>query len=186
MKKISRILEIISGVFFLACGGYVILNILIRTIFNHPLTGVYEMTGLFAVVFASCSLVICIIEDGNLLVDVVIDKMGAKGRLFFKYFAHLIDLLYYAVLAWGAWRTGIGKLLYDLFYKMIGRFRGGLAMMILTLPVLLPIVSALNFDLVWSGVFMTASIQLAKITQPVGMNLFVTKGLDKRISMKMM
>lgn len=172
--------------FFLACGGYVILNILIRTIFNHPLTGVYEMTGLFAVVFASCSLVICIIEDGNVLVDVVIDKMGAKGRLFFKYFAHMIDLLYYAVLAWGAWRIGIAKLLYDLFYKMIGRFRGGLAMMILTLPVLLPIVSALNFDLVWSGVFMTASIQLANITPPVGMNLFVTKGLDERISMKMM
>ncbi len=111
MKKISRILEIISGVFFLACGGYVILNILIRTIFNHPLTGVYEMTGLFAVVFASCSLVICIIEDGNVLVDAVIDKMGAKGRLFFKYFAHVIDLLYYAVLAWGAWRIGIAKLL---------------------------------------------------------------------------
>ena len=172
--------------FFLACGGYVILNILIRTIFNHPLTGVYEMTGLFAVVFASCSLVICIIEDGNVLVDVVIDKMGAKGRLFFKYFAHMIDLLYYAVLAWGAWRTGIAKLLYDLFYKMVGRFRGGLAMMILTLPVLLPIVSALNFDLVWFGVFMTASIQLANITPPVAMNLFVTKGLDECISMKMM
>ena len=33
---------------------------------------------------------------------------------------------------------------------------------------------------------MTASIQLANITPPVGMNLFVTKGLDERISMKMM
>lgn len=53
--------------FFLACGGYVILNILIRTIFNHPLTGVYEMTGLFAVVFASCSLVIRIDEAGNVI-----------------------------------------------------------------------------------------------------------------------
>ena len=69
---------------------------------------------------------------------------------------------------------------------VLGCFIDSLAMMILTLPVLLPIVSALNFDLVWSGVFMTASIQLAKITQPVGMNLFVTKGLDERISMKMM
>lgn len=69
---------------------------------------------------------------------------------------------------------------------VLGCFIDSLAMMILTLPVLLPIVSALNFDLVWSGVFMTASIQLANITPPVGMNLFVTKGLDERISMKMM
>ena len=69
---------------------------------------------------------------------------------------------------------------------VLGCFIDSLPMMILTLPVLLPIVSALNFDLVWSGVFMTASIQLANITPPVGMNLFVTKGLDERISMKMM
>ncbi|MCD8390028.1 MAG: TRAP transporter large permease [Oscillospiraceae bacterium] len=63
----------------------------------------------------------------------------------------------------------------------LGCFIDSLAMMILTLPVLLPIVTALNFDLVWFGVFMTACVQMANITPPVGMNLFVVKGLDDKI-----
>ncbi|MCC8157052.1 MAG: TRAP transporter large permease subunit [Oscillospiraceae bacterium] len=42
-------------------------------------------------------------------------------------------------------------------------------------------VTALNFDLVWFGVFMTACVQMANITPPVGMNLFVVKGLDDKI-----
>ncbi len=68
----------------------------------------------------------------------------------------------------------------------LGCFIDSLAMMILTLPVLLPIVTALDFDLVWFGVFMTATIQLANITPPVGMNLFVVKGLDENVSVTTM
>ncbi len=111
MKKISRIMEIISGIFFLACGGYVILNIITRTLFNKPLAGVYEMTGLFAIVFAASSIVICIMEDGNVCVDVIVDKLPPKAKLVLKYFSHAVELIYYALLAWGAWEIGIAKLL---------------------------------------------------------------------------
>lgn len=111
MKKIIKILDIISGAFFLACGGYVILNILSRTFFNHPLTGVYDITGLFAVVFAAGSVVVCVIQDGNVSVDVVVNRFKPKGQFIFKCISHVIDGLYYAILAWGAWKVGIVKLL---------------------------------------------------------------------------
>ena len=110
MKKVIKILDIISGIFFLACGGYVILNILSRTFFNHPLTGVYEMTGLFAVIFAAGSVVVCIIHDGNVSVDVVVNRFGPKAQRALKYFSHVVDFIYYMFLAWGAWKIGIAKL----------------------------------------------------------------------------
>ncbi|MCD8389637.1 MAG: TRAP transporter small permease subunit, partial [Oscillospiraceae bacterium] len=93
MKKLSKVMEIIGGIFFLACGGYVILNIITRTFFNSPLRGVYEMTGLFAIIFAACAVVICIIEDGNVFVDVVVSHMRPKARLVLKYFSHIVDIL---------------------------------------------------------------------------------------------
>lgn len=104
-------MEIISGIFFLACGGYVILNIITRTLFNKPLAGVYEMTGLFAIVFAASSIVICIMEEGNVCVDVIVDKLPSKAKLALKYVSHVVELIYYALLAWGAWEIGIAKLL---------------------------------------------------------------------------
>lgn len=68
----------------------------------------------------------------------------------------------------------------------LGCFMDSLAMLTLTLPVLLPIVTALDFNLIWFGVFMTACMQLGNITPPVGMNLFIVKGLDKNLEMGMM
>ncbi len=60
-----------------------------------------------------------------------------------------------------------------LVYLILGMFFDGLSMMILTLPVILPIIDAMGYSLIWFGVVLVILIEIGLETPPVGMNLFV-------------
>ena len=66
-----------------------------------------------------------------------------------------------------------------LVYLLLGCFLETLSMMITTIPVVTPLVVALGFDPVWFGIFVVLMCELALITPPVGMNLFVVQGLRR-------
>ena len=66
-----------------------------------------------------------------------------------------------------------------LFYVVLGCFLDGISMVVLTIGVLLPTVQAAGFDLVWFGIFTVLLVELAQITPPVGLNLFVLQGLTR-------
>ena len=51
-------------------------------------------------------------------------------------------------------------------------------MIYMTLPVLLPVVKAFGFDLIWFGVILTVLIELGQITPPVGLNLFTIHAIS--------
>ena len=67
-----------------------------------------------------------------------------------------------------------------LFYLVLGCFLDGISMVVLTIGVLLPTLQAAGFDLIWFGIFTVLLVELAQITPPVGLNLFVLQGLTKR------
>ncbi|MCA0042514.1 TRAP transporter large permease [Celeribacter litoreus] len=64
------------------------------------------------------------------------------------------------------------------FYLMLGCVIDGLSTIVMTLPVTLPLVTAAGFDPIWFGVFLIVTIEMAQITPPVGINLFVLKRLS--------
>ncbi|MBL8697560.1 MAG: TRAP transporter large permease subunit [Alphaproteobacteria bacterium] len=63
------------------------------------------------------------------------------------------------------------------FYIVLGCFLDGFSMIVMTLPIVLPIVKAAGFDPIWFGIFMVLVVEMAQITPPVGFNLFVIQGL---------
>ena len=65
------------------------------------------------------------------------------------------------------------------FYLMLGCFLDGFSMIVMTLPIVLPIVKAAGFDEIWFGVFLVLVVEMAQITPPVGFNLFVIQGLTE-------
>jgi C4-dicarboxylate transporter DctM subunit len=65
------------------------------------------------------------------------------------------------------------------FYLILGCFLDGFSMIVMTLPIVLPIVRAAGFDPVWFGVFLVLVVEMAQITPPVGFNLFVIQGLTE-------
>jgi tripartite ATP-independent transporter DctM subunit len=64
-----------------------------------------------------------------------------------------------------------------LIYMVLGCFLEGLSMMITTIPITAPLVISLGVDPVWFGIFIVLVTELALITPPVGINLYVVQGI---------
>ncbi|WP_374638849.1 TRAP transporter large permease [Hydrogenophaga sp.] len=67
-----------------------------------------------------------------------------------------------------------------LFYILLGCFLDGISMIVLTMGVILPTVTAAGIDLIWFGIFVVIVVEMAQITPPVGFNLFVLQGMTQR------
>jgi C4-dicarboxylate transporter DctM subunit len=63
------------------------------------------------------------------------------------------------------------------FYLVLGCFLETLSMMVGTIPIVFPIVTAYGIDPVWFGIFLVMMCEMALITPPVGMNLYVVQGV---------
>lgn len=66
-----------------------------------------------------------------------------------------------------------------IIYLILGCFFDGLSMMIMTLPIVFPLMTDLGFDAVWLGIVITIMIEIGMLTPPVGMNLFVLTGITR-------
>lgn len=64
-----------------------------------------------------------------------------------------------------------------LFYLVLGMFIETIAMMVTTIPLVVPLVVAVGYDPVWFGVFLMILCEMSLITPPVGMNLYVVQGI---------
>lgn len=62
-------------------------------------------------------------------------------------------------------------------YLVLGCFLDGFSMMVMTLPLVQPLIKDAGYDEVWFGIFLVLVIEMAQITPPVGFNLFIIKGL---------
>ena len=71
-----------------------------------------------------------------------------------------------------------------LIYLVMGCFLDALAMILLTVPIFFPIVTALGFDPVWFGVIVVMVVELGLITPPIGMNVFVIKGMAPHVKLQ--
>ena len=67
-----------------------------------------------------------------------------------------------------------------LFYLILGMFMETLSMMVATVPIIAPIMFKAGYDPVWFGIIVIILMELAMITPPVGINLYVVQGLRKR------
>jgi len=74
-------------------------------------------------------------------------------------------------------------LLILLGYIILGMFFDGLAMLVVTMPVVYPIITGLGFDPIWFGVICVIVIEMGLITPPVGINVFVVKGVAANVPM---
>jgi len=66
-------------------------------------------------------------------------------------------------------------------YILLGAFLDTMAMIILSVPIFFPIVMDMGFDPVWFGVLVVLVVELALITPPMGINVFVIKGISKDV-----
>ncbi|WP_282605510.1 TRAP transporter large permease [Pelagibius sp. Alg239-R121] len=65
------------------------------------------------------------------------------------------------------------------FYIILGMFLEPVSMTFITLPTIFPLMHAAGFDLIWFGVVYTITMEIAVLTPPVGLNLYVIQGIGR-------
>ena len=72
-------------------------------------------------------------------------------------------------------------ILFILFYLILGMFLETLSMMIATIPITVPIVQHFGIDPVWFGIFLVIMMEVALITPPLGINLYIVHGVRRKM-----
>jgi C4-dicarboxylate transporter DctM subunit len=80
----------------------------------------------------------------------------------------------------GVGRYGVLALIM-LMYLVLGCLMDAMAMIILTVPIIFPVIKSLGFDPIWFGVIIVMTVELGLIHPPVGMNVFVIKSVVKDV-----
>ena len=117
------------------------------------------------------------LETSGLILLVII------GALIFSVFVSvtgLPDALGAAVRALDLGSFGT-LLLIAAFLLLLGSVLDGLALMLLTTPILLPIVGAAGMTPIWFGIFLTRAMEIGFVHPPLGMNLYVIQGVAKDV-----
>ncbi len=107
------------------------------------------------------------------------------GALIFGYFLTITQVPQKLT----AFLTGLGigpygvLILIMLMYLVLGCIMDAMAMIILTVPIVFPVITALGFDPVWFGVIIVMTVELGLIHPPVGMNVFVIKSVIREVKL---
>jgi C4-dicarboxylate transporter DctM subunit len=82
------------------------------------------------------------------------------------------------VLSYGVSQIGFLAAVMVLIF-VLGMFLETISIILITTPVVLPVLAALKINPVWYGILLTINLELALITPPVGMNLFALKAITR-------
>lgn len=126
------------------------------------------------------------------MVQVLVETAHTAARLFavligawifsnFVNIAGLPDALLAFVTSWGA-SPLIVMFMILLVYIVLGCLFESLSMLLLTVPIFFPLATSLGFDPVWFGIIVVVVTEISLITPPVGLNVFVLKGVLDDVS----
>ena len=113
---------------------------------------------------AKTSGMVIIVLVCSLLLNVTISMTGAAQAM--TQWIAAFDLTQFSLL-----------LVLLVFYVLLGTFMDAMSMLVLTVPIVFPVVVAAGIDPIWFGIFIVIMCEIALITPPVGMNLFVVHGV---------
>ena len=108
------------------------------------------------------------------------------GASVFSYFLALSTI----PMAVSSWMAGLEVSRYVilaiiiLIYMILGCFLDAISMMVLTMPVIFPVVKTLGFDPIWFGVVCVIMMEAGLITPPVGLNVYTLAGVVKDVPMQ--
>lgn len=125
------------------------------------------------------------------LVEAVEESVLLSASLFFIFLGALVFARFVAItrlpVMLAEWVAAAGlpvvvvMALIVLFFLLLGCFLETMSMVLITVPVLLPVVEALGYHPLWFGVLIVVVAEMGLITPPVGMNLFVIRAAEPGI-----
>jgi tripartite ATP-independent transporter DctM subunit len=108
--------------------------------------------------------------------------MGAYVFIPFMTLSQLPEIVVKFLLGFDIGTTGV-LLVIIVTYLLLGTFMEDISMLILTLPVVMPVLKTLGVDLIWFGVIAVLIIQMGILSPPVGLNVFIVKSIVPDVPM---
>jgi tripartite ATP-independent transporter DctM subunit len=155
---------------------------------NPTEAGAIGATALFIIVISKMKLTLkslstALLEATRISVLVLFLVAGANV---FSYFLALSTI----PATVSAWMASLEVSRYAVFaiiiviYLILGCFLDAISMMVLTMPVIFPVVKTLGFDPIWFGVVCVIMMEAGLITPPVGLNVYTLAGVAKDVPME--
>ncbi len=168
MPVIALILVVLGGIYLgittpTEAAAIGVLGSLILAMAYRNLSWQNFREALLQAVQTSC--MICLIIAGAAFLAQVVGFVGI-ARGISSYIASLNMSPYLLLLVLG------------LMYLVLGMILDGISIVVMTLPIVLPIVLAAGFDPLWFGIYLVIMVELSQITPPVGFSLFVIQGIS--------
>ncbi len=125
------------------------------------------------------------------LVEVTTSTLKSSGTVFMILFGAFVFKTFIGftgiTFALSQWVEGLGLtgfqvvVAFLLIFIVLGMFMDGFAILVLTVPLVQPIIEPLGIDMIWFGVLMVIALEMGLISPPVGVNVFVVKGIAEGV-----
>jgi C4-dicarboxylate transporter, DctM subunit len=118
-----------------------------------------------------------LVRSAGICCAIMFLMIGGNFMAFLLTYIGLPEALLEFMLDLGVGRWGV-MILINMVLVFLGCFLDPTAILVLSVPLVFPIITSLGFDPVWFGVIMTLNVEIGMVTPPVGLNLYVLKAID--------
>ena len=106
VKRVSSILDKLAGLCMFSVMLLILGNIILRTVFNHPILGTYELVGFLTAMGVALALAHCAVQDGHIAVSFIIEHFPYKIQSLAAVFVDAVSLILWAAAVWSLGKFG--------------------------------------------------------------------------------
>jgi tripartite ATP-independent transporter DctM subunit len=179
LPKVGPFLLIIAGVFFAMYGG-------VATPSETAAVGAVLCLFLAALIYRlwSPSAIWSVFSDSTRESVMILFIIAAAGVYAYMMSSLFITQAIAETIAGFDTNRWVIMLVINLFLLVAGFFLPPVAVIVMTAPILLPIIESAGFDPIWFAVILTINMEIGLISPPVGLNLYVINGIAPDIPLK--
>lgn len=104
--KISGILDKLAGICIFSVMLLIIANIILRTVFDHPILGTYELVGFFAALGVALALAHCAFQDGHIAVSLIMERFPQKIQSLAAVIVNAVTIVFLLATVWSFGKFG--------------------------------------------------------------------------------
>ncbi len=102
-SRVSRLIALLGLTGLMVLALATVLDVLMRWVFNAPITGIYDASFVFISVIIASGFALCIAERGNITIRFLGNAFGIPVKNYLEAFGHFVTLIVFVAIAWQFW-----------------------------------------------------------------------------------
>ena len=107
VKRVSSILDNLAIICIFSVMLLIVTNIILRTVFNKPILGTYELVGFLTGIGVALGLAHCAFQDGHIAVSFILERFPRKLKSIVDVFVNAASLMLWAAAVWSLGKFGL-------------------------------------------------------------------------------